>query len=195
MLLSRTRSAIQDAPVASHSHLASALLVVLGTVFIAITAQIAVPIGPVPISGQTLGVLLVAAALGLRRGTTAVALYVAEGLAGLPVFAGGRAGFAVLAGPTGGYLVGFVVAAALVGWLCSFGFSRRPVAVFLIMCAGSVVIYLFGASWLSRFVGWEQVYRVGVAPFLFGDALKAAIATIAVPTAWRIAERKSSRSG
>ncbi len=165
------------------------LLALAGSLLIAILAQIAVPVGPVPISGQTLGVLLVAAVLGPRRGTLAVAMYLAKGAAGLPVFAGGRAGLAVLMGPTGGYLIGFVAAAAVVGTLCRAGMDRRPATTFVTMIVGSAVIYLFGVLWLARFTGWSSVLQFGVVPFLFGDALKAAIATVALPVAWSFIRR------
>jgi biotin transporter BioY len=170
--------------------LASTLLVLAGSLFIALTAQIAVPIGPVPISGQTLGVLLVAGVLGSRRGALAVLTYLAEGLAGLPVFAGGRAGVMVLAGPTGGYLVGFVAAAVVVGVLCENGFDRRPSTTFLAMAAGTAVIYVGGVVWLARFTGWETVFAVGVAPFLVGDAIKASIAALALPLTRAVARRR-----
>ena len=163
--------------------------IVSNGLLIAVLAQIAVPVGPVPISGQTLGVLLVAAVLGPRRGTLAVAMYLAKGAAGLPVFAGGRAGLAVLMGPTGGYLIGFVAAAAVVGTLCRAEMDRRPATTFVTMIVGSAVIYLFGILWLARFTGWSSVLQFGVVPFLFGDALKAAIATVALPVAWSFIRR------
>jgi biotin transport system substrate-specific component len=162
----------------------NALLALAGSLLIAALAQIAVPVGPVPISGQTLGVLLVAAVLGPRRGAWAVLLYLAEGTMGLPVFAGGRAGLMVLMGPTGGYLVGFVAAALVVGTLCEAGMDRRPTTTFITMLAGSAAIYLFGVVWLARFTGWNSVLQFGVYPFLFGDALKAAIAAVGLPMAW-----------
>lgn len=160
------------------------LLALAGSLLIALLAQIAVPIGPVPVTGQTLGVLLTAAVLGPRRGTLAVILYLGEGALGLPVFAGGRAGIMVLAGPTGGYLAGFVVAALVVGGMAQSGMDRRPSTALFSMLLGTATIYLFGVAWLSRFVGWSAVLPTGVYPFLIGDALKAGIATAALPGAW-----------
>lgn len=165
---------------------ANGFAVVVASIFIGLLAQIAVPIGPVPITGQTLGILLVAASLGWRRGGGAIALYVAQGAAGLPVFAGGTAGIAILAGPTGGYLAGFVVAGLVVGWLCEAGLDRRFSTSIVAMLAGTACIYLLGVAWLSRFVGWSNVLPTGVLPFLVGDAIKLAIAAVALPSSWRL---------
>jgi len=184
VLSSHTNRTVADVLAGQGTIVGNGLLVLAGSLLIAILAQIAVPIGPVPISGQTLGVLLVAAVMGPKRGAGAVALYVAEGAAGLPVFAGGRAGIAVLIGPTGGYLIGFLAAAVVVGALCRAGMDRRPMTTYVTMIAGSAVIYLFGVLWLAQFTGWSSVLQFGVIPFLFGDALKAAIATVALPLAW-----------
>ncbi len=175
---------VADALVGQDTIVSSGLLALGGSLLIAILAQIAVPVGPVPISGQTLGVLLVAAVLGPKRGAWAVTMYIAEGAAGLPVFAGGRAGLAVLLGPTGGYLIGFIAAAAVVGTLCRAGMDRRPATTFVTMIVGSAAIYLFGVLWLAQFTGWSSVLQFGVIPFLFGDALKAAMATVALPVVW-----------
>lgn len=161
--------------------------VLIGSLVVAALAQVSVAIGPVPISGQTLGVLLVAAALGSRRGAAAIAAYLAEGAAGLPVFAAGASGPAVIAGPTGGYLIGFLAAAFVVGRLCESGCGKRPSTAAVAMVAGNLVIYCFGVSWLSRFVGWQSVFQAGVIPFLPGDAIKIALAASLLPTAWRLA--------
>ncbi len=168
-------------------------MILAGSLLIALLAQLSVPIGPVPISGQTLGVLLIGGALGARKAFWSVFAYVAEGAAGLPVFAGGRAGIAVLIGPTGGYLIGFVAAALIVGWLCEHGLVKRPLTAFAAMLAGSSVIYLFGTLWLARFTGWSLVLPSGVYPFLFGDALKAMIAALALPGAWAFLNRRADR--
>ena len=180
---------VADLLTGSNTLVGNTLLALAGSLLIAMLAQIAVPAGPVPISGQTLGVLLVAAVLGPRRGAWAVTMYIAQGAMGLPVFAGGRAGLIVLMGPTGGYLVGFIAAAFVVGTLCRMGMDRRPATTFITMVAGSATIYLFGVVWLARFTGWSTVLQFGVYPFLFGDALKAAIATVALPMAWSFIRR------
>jgi len=160
--------------------------VVLASAFLGLTAQvsIALHVGPVPVSGQTLGVLLVGSALGWRLGMLAVLAYLGQGLAGLPVFAGGGAGWVVLSGPTGGYLAGFVLAAGLVGFLAERGWDRRPLSMALAMTLGTTVIILCGVVRLSAFVGWEQVWAAGVQPFLAGDVLKVALASGLLPGAW-----------
>lgn len=162
------------------------LAIALASAFIGLTAQISVAlrVGPVPVSGQTLGVLLVGSALGSRLGMLAVLAYLAEGLAGLPVFAGGGAGWVVLSGPTGGYLAGFVVAAGLVGFLAERGWDRHPLSMALAMTLGTVVIIACGVVRLSDFVGWQHVWAAGVQPFLAGDALKIALASGLLPGAW-----------
>ena len=158
----------------------------LGSALIALAAQVAIPLpgSPVPVTGQTFAVLLVAAALGPRFGPASVALYVVEGLIGLPVFAGGTSGPARIAGPTGGYLAGFVLAAYVVGLLAELGWDRRIWTCVLAMLAGEVVIYAFGLAALSRFPLPNGVLEAGLLPFLIGDAYKVALAAIALPTAW-----------
>ncbi|HEX9436188.1 MAG TPA: biotin transporter BioY [Candidatus Limnocylindria bacterium] len=164
-----------------------AVLVVLGSALIALAAQLAIPLpgSPVPVTGQTFAVLLVGAALGPRFGPVSVALYVVEGLIGLPVFAGGTSGATRIAGPTGGYLAGFVLAAFVVGFLAERGWDRRIWTCVLAMLAGEVVIYVFGLAGLSRFSLPNGVIEAGLLPFLIGDAYKVALATIALPAAWR----------
>lgn len=154
------------------SRLRDALLVVAGSLLIAALAQIQIPLpfSPVPITLQTLGVFLVAGALGGKRGALSVALYVAEGAAGLPFFAGGLAGLAQLGGPRGGYLAGFVAAAAAIAWLL----PRR--GALLALVAGQIAIYALGVGWLSTFMGLKAAFIAGCLPFLVGDALKLAVA-------------------
>jgi len=164
----------------------SAALVVGGALITALCSQIEIPLQPVPITGQTFAVLIVGALLGSRRGVASMLTYVLMGAVGLPVFAGGAAGLSRLAGPTGGYLAGFVVAAAVVGFLSRRGWDRRLGTTALAMALGTLVIYIFGTAWLSRFVGWGQVLVTGVIPFLVGDALKLALAALSLPWAWRL---------
>ncbi|MDW8054662.1 MAG: biotin transporter BioY [Anaerolineae bacterium] len=156
---------------------------------VALLAQISIPLQPVPITGQTFGVLLAGAALGARRGALALLAYLAQGLIGLPFFAGGTSGMARLLGPTGGYLVGFVAAAALVGWLSERGWDRRFISTFAAMALGNLVIYALGVPWLAQFVGWERALSAGVLPFLPGDAIKALLAALALPSAWALINR------
>lgn len=163
------------------------VLVVAGSMLIGLAAQIAVPLpfSPVPVTGQTLAVFIVGAALGARLGALSVGLYVLEGLIGLPVFAGGASGIARLAGPTGGYLVGFIVAAALVGALAERGWDRRASACALAMLGGLAVIYVVGLTWLARFPLQTGLLEAGLLPFLVGDAYKLIVAALGVSAAAR----------
>jgi biotin transport system substrate-specific component len=164
-------------------------LVVLGAGLIAISAQVQVPLpfSPVPVTGQTLAVLLVGASLGARLGAASVALYVAEGLAGLPVFAGGTSGLLRLSGPTGGYLIGFIAAAFVVGLLAERGWDRRVWTAAIAMFVGEIAIYVFGLSWLSRFPLPVGVLDAGLWPFVAGDVYKLVVAALLLPSAWRYA--------
>jgi biotin transport system substrate-specific component len=168
-----------------------ALFLLAASMFLALTARISVPLPftPVPVTGQTLGVLLTGALYGPRRGAAAVLLYLAEGLAGAPVFAGGRAGLPVLLGPTGGYLAGFVPAAAVAGWL---GTPRRPVWLrFGGILLATAVVYAVGVPWLAVVTGSPMPVAIanGLLPFLPGDTLKAAIAAGVAPAGALVLER------
>ena len=163
-----------------------ALLVVGFGALIALASKIAVPLPftPVPLTLQTLAVLLAGMVLGAQRGALSVLCWLGAGLAGVPVFAFGAF--------TGGYLVGFVLAAALVGFLAERRWDRRPLTTVLAMSLGSAVILLCGAAWLSVFVGVKLAIVQGVLPFLLGDALKIAAATAALPLAWSRIGRASN---
>lgn len=167
------------------------MLVLAGSLLIALSAQVSFQIGPVPITGQTFGVLVVAALLGSQRGAAAVLAYLIEGAAGLPVFAGGTGGAGVFAGPTGGYLVGFVAAAALVGFLAQRGWDRRFVTTVLAMILGNLVIYSFGVPWLKTVlaVSWEQAAQFGLTPFVVGDLVKVVAAALVLPLGWRLLDK------
>jgi biotin transporter BioY len=144
----------------------------------------------VPVTGQTLAALLVGALLGSRRGSLALLAYLAMGLVGIPVFAGGGVGLARLVGPTGGYLVGLLAAAYAVGLLAERGWDRRPVTTALAMLAGNAVVYAFGLAWLAQFVGGEQVLAAGLLPFIPGDLFKIALAAGLLPTGWKLIDRR-----
>jgi biotin transport system substrate-specific component len=165
-------------------------LVIVGSQLIAFLAQLEIPLLPVPITGQTFGVLLIGAVLGSRLGTITVLTYIASGALGLPVFASGGSGVATLAGPTAGYLLGFVFAAFLVGWLSEWGWDRRVLTTAAAMLFGTLIIYVPGVIWLSRFAGWDNVFALGIAPFLFGDLLKVVLAAIALPFGWKLIGRQ-----
>jgi len=164
------------------------MLVIVGSAFIALLSQVAIPLpfSPVPLTGQTFAVLLVGALLGGRRGGLSVILYLLEGVAGLPVFAGGAFGLARLVGPTGGYLVGFVVAAYVVGLLAQRGWDRRIWSTALAMLVGNTVIYASGLTWLAHFVGAQHVFSLGLVPFVPGDLIKLILAAVALPAGWRL---------
>ncbi len=175
------------------------LLALAFSLLTALSAQVTIPLPwtPVPITGQTFGVLLTGALLGPRPAALAMALYLLEGGLGLPFFAGGAAGAARLAGPTGGYLVSYPVAAVLVGALATRGWDRRPPTMLAAMLLGSLVVFALGAGWLSFFppmrpgvpvvphMGLSEALVEGVYPFLPGDVLKALLAAGLVPLGWR----------
>ena len=154
------------------------LLALFASLMMWASAKVQVPFWPVPITMQTALVLLVGAFYGPRLGATAMALYLAEGAAGLPVFAGTPErgiGLAYMAGPTAGYLVGFVLAAALVGW--GLTRTRRPLAILGVMLLGAVVIDAAGLAWLSALLGPAKAVRLGLLPFAIGDGLKVLLAS------------------
>lgn len=159
-------------------------LIVLGVANLLLIAcsqvRIPLPFTPVPITGQTFGVLLLGALLGSRYGTAVVSTYVLEGAIGLPVFAGWKGGFAALLGPTGGYIIGFIPATFVVGWLFERGWSRHLSTTVAALLLGNAVIYAFGLPWLAFFVGWNQVLQMGMLPFLPGDLVKLMAATVFV---------------
>lgn len=170
-----------------------ALLVVGAAGFVGLLAQISVhlPGTPVPVTGQTLGVLLAGTALGWRRAGAALALYAVAGVAGVPWFAGHASGYP---GASFGYVLGFVAAAVLCGWLAQRKADRSIARSLPVMLAGEVVIYAFGLAWLAvaAHLSVQATVAEGLTPFLIGDAIKAAIAAGLLPAAWRLAGRKAS---
>ena len=167
-------------------------LIAAGTLIVALTAQIVIPTLPVPFTGQTLGVLAVGAALGFRRGAAALLLYLALGAAGLAVFAEGGSGVAQILGVTGGYLVGFVVAAAIVGRLAELGWDRHIGGSLAAMAIGTAVIYAIGVPWLKVTLGipWETAVAEGMTKFLIWDAAKLILAAGIFPAAWWLMGRR-----
>ena len=172
-------------PSAATSAVTKAALVVFGSLLLAVSAQFKIPLYPVPVTGQTLVVLLIGMTYGPRLGGITIAAYLFEGAIGLPVFAGGAAGVAVLMGPTAGYLFGFLLAATAMGHLAERGTGRTVVSTIAAMVIGNCVIYLCGALWLANFIGFAQAIAAGVLPFLYGDALKLVVAAGLMPWAWR----------
>ncbi|MEI6572680.1 MAG: biotin transporter BioY, partial [Alphaproteobacteria bacterium] len=161
-----------------------AVLVVLGSVLLAISAKVQVPFWPVPMTMQTFVVLMLGAHAGLRVAAPTVALYLIEGAVGLPVFSTG-AGLAFMAGPTGGYLAGFLLSALLVSFAFARGFNRNIATTSLIILLGDIVILGLGFSWLSTLIGVEKAFAVGVVPFLPAEALKIALTIASVQLAKR----------
>ena len=166
------------------------VLVLAGSALIALGAQLAIPLpfSPVPVTGQTFAVLLVAASLG-RLGLASVIAYLVEGAGGLPVFAGGASGLVTLTGPTGGYLVGFALAAAIVGSAAERGWDRHLVTALAAMFLGEVAIYVCGLAWLARFPLPVPLLDAGLIPFIPGDLFKMVLAALALPGAWRLVRR------
>ncbi len=170
------------------------VLVVAGAIFIYLTAKVSLPVpgSPVPITGQTFGVLLVGVSLGLRRGLFAVSLYVLLGVIGLPFFADGKGGLDVIWGATGGYLIGFIIAGAVVGRLAELGWDRRIGGALGAMLIGTAIIYAIGLPWLMVVGDLTAGATIdkGLAPFLVGDALKLALAAAIFPVAWWLVGRR-----
>ena len=171
------------------SWLRDLFLIVLGSLFVAALAQVQIPLPftPVPITGQTFGVLLVGAALGSKRGAASLGLYLAEGAFGLPFFAGGAHGLSIVTGATGGYLLGFIAAAYVIGMLAERGLERNVGASFIPFLTGTIIIYVCGVIWLAIFLGsFSQALEFGLLPFLIGDALKLIAAALVLPAAWKL---------
>jgi len=175
--------------------IADALLVVAGGAFVALAAQVEfhLPFTPVPITGQTFAVLLVGASYGAVRGFATLGLYLAAGLVGAPVFAGGEGGWEWVSGATGGYLVGMLVAAAITGALAEREWDRRFSSAVTALLTGNVVVFAFGLPWLAHVTGtgFNETLVNGLYPFILGDLVKLYLAGALLPTAWRLVERAS----
>ncbi len=168
--------------------------VIAGSLLLTASAKLAIPFWPVPVTLQTLVVLCLGMVLGPRLGATAVLAYLAQGAAGLPVFAGTPEkgiGIAYMVGPTGGYLFGFIVAAFVVGWLAERRWDRHVVGTVAAMVIGTVLIYSFGLAWLGQVVGWDKpVLDFGLKPFILGDIAKIVIAAALLPALWRLCGKR-----
>ena len=173
--------------------LVDVLLVVAGAGLVALCAQIEIPLAftPVPISGQTFAVLLVGASLGPLLGASSLLVYFCVGLIGAPVYSGGDGGWEIVHGATGGYLVGFIAAAVLTGWLAQRRWDRHFNSAVAAMLSGSVVIYSFGLPWLAKEIGTglEGTLEAGLYPFVLGDLIKLYLAGMLLPGAWKLVER------
>ena len=162
------------------------VLAVVGSVLVAVSAQIEVPFAPVPMTMQVFAVLAIGLAYGARLGSATLVLYLLEGAIGLPVFALGLSGLPVLLGPTGGYLFGFVLAAFATGWLADRGWSRDLAKACLAGLAGLILIYVPGLLWLGSVIGWDKpILSLGFTPFFLVDVVKLVLAALAVTQLWR----------
>lgn len=182
------------------SRVRDAVAIVGFALFTALAAQISIPLGftPVPLTGQTFAVLLAGGVLGANRGALSMVLYMALGAIGLPFYASATGGWSVATGATAGYLVGFIVAAFVVGKMAEHGQDRKLSTSLPAFLAGSIIIYAFGATWLAfklnlpltAAAGEPSAIAYGVAPFLVGDVVKALLAGAILPAAWILAEER-----
>lgn len=186
--------------IVSRSLATDLVLIAAGAALTAVAAQVAVPLWPVPITGQTLAVLLVGVTLGAVRGALSLTLYAVLGIVGLPVFSEQSSGWSVVAGPTGGYIIGFIFAAAFTGWLAQREWDRRPAWAFLAFLAGSVIPFAFGLPWLAAALGnfgldndLNAVLTAGLYPFIIGGVIKAALGAGIISLAWLGVRRRDAR--
>ena len=169
------------------------LLALVGSAVLTLSARLSVPFWPVPLTMQSLAVLLIGAGFGLRLASATVVLYLLEGAVGLPVFAGTPMhgiGLAYMMGPTGGYLIGFVAAAAIVGFFAERGADRSVPKLLGAMTLGHVVLFGFGYAWLAYLLGKDLAFTAGVEPFILGTVLKTLLAGLIVPAIWQLMAKR-----
>jgi biotin transport system substrate-specific component len=172
-------------------------LIALGTALLTLSAKINLPLPYVPMTLQTLVVLVIGAAYGGRLGAATIMVYLAEGALGLPVFAGPAGGLAPLMGPTAGYLIGFVAAAFTTGWLSERGWDRSVALLFVAMAIGHVIILGCGFAWLAfgMKLGVGKAWLVGIAPFVAASVIKNALGAVLVPAIRRVLDRRGLITG
>ncbi|HYJ87652.1 MAG TPA: biotin transporter BioY [Pyrinomonadaceae bacterium] len=172
----------------------SVSLVFAFSLLVALSAQIVIPVGPVPITAQTFAVLLTGALLGSRLGAMAIIVYLMEGAAGLPFFYGGSSGLLHLLGPTGGYLIAFPAAAFITGAFAEHGWDKRFPTAVAAMAIGSIVIMLSGWAWFSLVTNTplSVAFQLTVLKFIPGDIIKIVLAAAVLPTGWKLLKRKAS---
>jgi biotin transport system substrate-specific component len=174
-----------------------AALVLAGVAVVALLAQVEIPLWPVPITGQTLGVIIVGASLGAWRGAAALTTYMVLGLAGLPIFAGLTGSLVAIAKPSFGFVIGFIFSAFVAGWFAERAWDRRPALAFVGFAAASVVPFLFGIPYLAVVLNvslgldltFWQILEAGLFPFIIGGLVKAAIAALIIPGAWALVRK------
>ena len=170
------------------------VLILIGTLLITLSAKIQIPFYPVPMTMQTFVILMIGMTFGWKMGGLTVFFYLIEGALGLPVFAGTPSkglGFAYMVGPTGGYLVGFMLATCTVGYLGERGLDRTFLTTFIAILIGTILIFLCGYTWLSSLIGFEKAFIYGVLPFVWSELFKIALATAVLPVCWRYLNRRT----
>ena len=194
--MSLSATSLRSSLIPRSTALSNAVLVVSGVLGLAVLAQIAIPVpgSPVPITGQTLGVLILGTTYGSTLGTTTFAMYILAGIAGAPVFADGGHGLDRIVGAKGGYLIGMLVATFVLGQLARFRLDQKFLTALPSMLIGTVITFTFGLVWLHQYTGetWSWTIEKGLTPFIVGEVLKIAIAGTSLPAIWRVVNRKNS---
>ena len=194
--MSLSATSLRSSLIPRSTALSHAVLVVSGVLGLAVLAQIAIPVpgSPVPVTGQTLGVLILGTAYGSTLGFTTFAMYILAGIAGAPVFADGGHGLDRIVGATGGYLFGMLVATFVLGQLARFRLDQKFLTALPSMLVGTIITFSFGLIWLHQFTGqtWSWTFEKGLTPFIVGEVLKIAIAGTSLPAIWRVINRKNS---
>jgi biotin transport system substrate-specific component len=194
--MSLSATSLRTSLIPRSTALSNAVLVVSGVLGLAVLAQIAVPVpgSPIPVTGQTLGVLILGTTYGSSLGFTTFAVYILAGIAGAPVFADGRHGLDRLIGASGGYLIGMLVATFVLGQLARFRLDQKFLTALPSMLIGTILTFVFGLFWLHQYTGksWSWTIDNGLTPFIIGEILKIAIAGTSLPAIWRVVNRKNS---
>jgi len=194
--MSLSATSLRTSLIPRSTALSNAVLVISGVLGLAALAQIAIPVpgSPVPVTGQTLGVLILGTTYGSTLGVTTFALYILAGIAGAPVFANSGHGLDRIVGATGGYLIGMLVATFVLGQLARFRLDQKFLTALPSMLIGTVITFSFGLIWLYQYTGqsWSWTVNAGLTPFILGEVLKIAIAGTSLPAIWRIVNRKNS---
>jgi biotin transport system substrate-specific component len=194
--MSLSATSLRSSLIPRSTALSNAVLVVSGVLGLAALAQIAIPVpgSPVPVTGQTLGVLILGTTYGSTLGVTTFAMYILAGIAGAPVFANSGHGLDRIIGATGGYLIGMLVATFVLGQLARFRLDQKFLTALPSMLIGTLTTFSFGLVWLHQYTGqsWSWTLNAGLTPFIVGEVLKIAIAGTSLPAIWRVVNRKNS---
>jgi biotin transport system substrate-specific component len=194
--MSLSATSLRSSLIPRSTALSNAVFVVSGVLGLAVLAQIAIPVpgSPVPVTGQTLGVLILGTAYGSTLGFATFAIYLLAGIAGAPVFANSGHGLDRILGATGGYLIGMLVATFVLGQLARFRLDQNFLTALPSMLIGTITTFSFGLVWLHQYTGqsWSWTINAGLTPFIVGEVLKIAIAGTSLPVIWRVVNRKNS---